>query len=58
MAKKKKKKKFKSMYFEALHSIRKDWGEFNPVTRIMPDKTKYNRNREKNKNKNNDVIEE
>lgn len=28
---------------ELAKTIRRDWGNVNPVTRIMPDKTKYNR---------------
>jgi hypothetical protein len=28
---------------DILKSIRKDWGEFNPITRVKKDKKKYNR---------------
>lgn len=37
MAKKKNKNKPRSNY-EVYRSIRRDWGEINPVTRIIPDK--------------------
>ena len=35
----KKKNKVKSNY-EVYRSIRRDWGEINPVTKIIPDKRK------------------
>ena len=41
------KKKKKPINIELWQSIRKDWGEINPVTRIVQDKTKYKRNRDK-----------
>lgn len=41
-----KKKSFEEIYM----GIRKDWGEVNPVTRIIPNKKGYNRKR-KHKNK-------
>ena len=34
--------------YDAYKTIRKDWGSFNPTTRVAEDKTKYNRNKEKN----------
>ena len=34
--------------YDAYKTIRKDWGSFNPTTRVAEDKTKYNRNRAKN----------
>lgn len=34
---KKKNTKLRTNY-EVYRSIRKDWGEFNPVTRVIPDK--------------------
>lgn len=37
MSKKKKEKKPRSNY-EIYHSIRKDWGALNPVTKVIPDK--------------------
>ena len=33
--------------YDAYKTIRKDWGGFNPTTRVAEDKTKYDRNREK-----------
>lgn len=44
MAKKKKKK----IAYEIWKGIRKDWNGVNPVTKIIPDKTKYKR-KEKHK---------
>lgn len=44
----KKKKKKKSTNIELYQSIRKDWGDINPVTRVVRDKTKYTR-KEKHK---------
>ena len=35
---------------EIYKSVRKSWGELNPITRIVKDKTKYNR-KEKFRNK-------
>lgn len=37
-------------FTEIYMGIRKDWGEINPVTRIIPNKKAYNRKR-KHKNK-------
>ena len=37
MSKKKSKTKPRSQY-EVYRSIRRDWGELNPVTRVIPDK--------------------
>lgn len=34
--------------YDAYKTIRKDWGSFNPTTRVAEDKTKYNRNKAKN----------
>jgi hypothetical protein len=34
-----------------IKSVRKGWGELNPVTRVVRDKTKYNR-KSKHKGKN------
>lgn len=48
MAKKKKKKKKKSNV-ELYKTIRKDWGDLNPITRVVEDKTKYNRKKNSNK---------
>ena len=33
--------------YDAYKTIRKDWGSFNPTTRVAEDKTKYNRNKAK-----------
>lgn len=51
MSRKKKKIKIKldQTNFDILQSIRKSWGDFNPVTRVVEDKTKYNRRKEKEK---------
>ena len=35
---------------KAYQSIRKTWGELNPVTRVVKDKKRYDRNVEKRKN--------
>lgn len=51
MAKKKRKKKnskAKTSY-ELYQTIRKDWGEVNPVERVVESKKKYNRNKDKTK---------
>lgn len=41
-------KKQKKTNIELYQSIRKDWGNINPVTRVVKDKTKYTR-KEKHK---------
>lgn len=47
MAKKKKKrKKKKTTNYEIYKTIRKDWGEINPTTKIVESKKKYNRKRD------------
>jgi hypothetical protein len=33
--------------YDAYKTIRKDWGSFNPTTRVAEDKTKYNRKKAK-----------
>jgi hypothetical protein len=49
MAKKKKDTVKSDMTFlDAIQSKRRDWGPLNPVTRVIPDKTKYSR-KEKHK---------
>ena len=49
MAKKKKDTVKSDMTFlDAIQSKRRDWGNLNPVTRVVPDKTKYSR-KEKHK---------
>lgn len=48
MSKKGKKSKSKS-WVEIFEGERKDWGAINPVTRIIPDKTKYNRKKKHKK---------
>lgn len=39
------KPKYKETYstYDSLKSVRGTWGTVNPVTKIVPDKTKYNR---------------
>lgn len=36
-------KKTVKTYTEIFKSERKSWGQVNPVTRVIPDKTKYTR---------------
>lgn len=48
MSKKVKKPKTKTN-LDLLKQIRKDWGDFNPVTRVVKDKKKYDRKRNPNK---------
>ena len=38
-----KKKTTEKTYLELARSIRKGWGQLNPVTRVVRDKTKYTR---------------
>jgi len=41
-------KKIKPKTFhEVLKGVRRDWGGINPATKVIEDKTKYNRAREK-----------
>lgn len=40
-------------FFEIYQSLRRDWGNVNPCSRIMKDKTKYNR-KKKHKKRSND----
>ena len=47
----KKKKPRSSM--ELLNSIRRDWGEVNPVTKVIPDKKKQYKRKSKHPNKEN-----
>lgn len=47
-----KKKKPRSS-IEILNSIRRDWGEINPVTKIIPDKKKQYKRKPKHRNKEN-----
>lgn len=42
MAKKRKKKK-KATTLELYQTIRKDWGDISPVTKVVKDKSKYTR---------------
>ena len=37
-------------FFEVYQSIRRDWGEINPVTKVIPNKKKYNRKHKHKKN--------
>lgn len=46
----KKKKTKEKTYLEIAQGIRKGWGNINPVTRVVRDKTKYTR-KQKYKNK-------
>jgi hypothetical protein len=53
MAKRKKKKdtvKSDMTFLDAIQSQRRDWGNLNPVTRVVPDKTKYSRKEKHKKN--------
>lgn len=51
MAKKKKDTVKSDMTFlDAIQSKRRDWGNLNPVTRVVPDKTKYSRKKKHKKN--------
>ena len=51
MAKKKKETVKSDMTFlDAIQSKRRDWGNLNPVTRVVPDKTKYSRKEKHKKN--------
>ena len=34
--------------YELDKRIRRDWGEINPVTKVIPNKKKYNRKKDKN----------
>lgn len=52
MAKKKKKKKKTNV--ELYKTIRKDWGDFNPISRVVESKKKYNRKKNSNKVKSED----
>jgi hypothetical protein len=47
-------KKIKSTkQIDIIKSVRHTWGELNPVTRVVPNKKKYNRAKEKRTRKNN-----
>jgi len=49
-----KKKKIKTTkQIDIIKSVRRSWGALNPVTRIVPNKKKYNRAREKRTRKTN-----
>ena len=51
MAKKKRDTVKSDMTFlDAIQSKRRDWGNLNPVTRVVPDKTKYSRKEKHKKN--------
>ena len=51
MAKKKRDTVQSDMTFlDAIQSKRRDWGNLNPVTRVVPDKTKYSRKEKHKKN--------
>ena len=53
MAKRKKKKdtvKSDMTFLDAIQSKRRDWGNLNPMTRVVPDKTKYSRKEKHKKN--------
>lgn len=43
------KKKKKLTNVDLYKQIRKDWGQINPVTKVVRDKTKYDRKRNPNK---------
>lgn len=47
MTMKKKTVELNQSQYDAYKTIRKDWGSFNPTTRVAEDKTKYNRNKAK-----------
>lgn len=46
------KKKKPASFPEMVHSIRNDWGEINPVTRVIPDKRRKQELKPKHKNRN------
>lgn len=57
MSKKNKSKKKKSFY-ELQKTIRRDWGDINPVTKVEKDKTKYSRKQKHRKNYQEDFCDD